>query len=98
MSSRQPLLAARGAGRKFGQTTALEPVELEVHGAEALALVGPNGAGKSTLLSLLAGALEPSTGHIERRSTSASFLNKSQTRLMRRECRTGSGRTPRPVR
>ena len=67
MSSRQPLLAARGAGRKFGQTTALEPVELEVHGAEALALVGPNGAGKSTLLSLLAGALEPSTGHIERR-------------------------------
>ena len=67
MSSPQPLLAARGAGRRFGQTTALEPVELELHAGEALALVGPNGAGKSTLLALLAGALEPSIGLIERR-------------------------------
>jgi ABC-2 type transport system ATP-binding protein len=61
------LLAARGAGRRFGQTIALEPVELELHAGEALALVGPNGAGKSTLLALLAGALEPSLGSIERR-------------------------------
>jgi ABC-type multidrug transport system ATPase subunit len=62
-----PLLAARGAGRRFGRTIALEPVELEVWDGDAVALVGPNGAGKSTLLSLLAGALEPSMGHIERR-------------------------------
>jgi ABC-2 type transport system ATP-binding protein len=62
-----PLLAARGAARRFGQTTALEPVELEVWDGDALALVGPNGAGKSTLLALLAGALEPSAGRIERR-------------------------------
>jgi ABC-type multidrug transport system ATPase subunit len=67
VSSRQPLLTARGAGRRFGKRTALEPAELEVYDAEALALVGPNGAGKSTLLALLAGALEPSTGRIERR-------------------------------
>ena len=66
MSSVQPLLAARGAGRTFGQTTALAPVDLELHGGEALALVGPNGAGKSTLIALLAGALEPSVGGIER--------------------------------
>jgi ABC-2 type transport system ATP-binding protein len=62
-----PLLAARGAGRRFGQRTALEPVELEVWEGDALALVGPDGAGKSTLLSLLAGALEPSMGGVERR-------------------------------
>jgi len=62
-----PLLAARGAGRRFGQTSALEPVELEVWDGDAVALVGPNGAGKSTLLALLAGALEPSVGRIERR-------------------------------
>jgi ABC-type multidrug transport system ATPase subunit len=67
VSSSQPLLAARGVGRKFGQAIALEPVELQIHEGEALALVGPNGAGKSTLLALLAGALEPSTGQIERR-------------------------------
>ena len=67
MTHSSPLLAARGAARRFGQTHALEPVELEVWDGEALALVGPNGAGKSTLLSLLAGALEPSAGTIERR-------------------------------
>jgi ABC-type multidrug transport system ATPase subunit len=64
----QPLLATRGAGRRFGQTTALHPVELELWEGEGLALVGANGAGKSTLLSLLAGALEPSMGRIDRRN------------------------------
>ena len=67
MTHSTPLLAARGAGRRFGQTSALEPVELEVWDGDALALVGPNGAGKSTLLALLAGALEASSGKVERR-------------------------------
>jgi ABC-2 type transport system ATP-binding protein len=67
VSSAQPLLAGRGAGRTFGQTIALAPVDLELHAGEALALLGPNGAGKSTLLALPAGALEPSAGGIERR-------------------------------
>jgi len=67
VSSATPLLAARGAGRRFGHTSALEPVELELWDGDALALVGPNGAGKSTLLALLAGALEASVGKVERR-------------------------------
>ena len=67
MSQGTALLAARGVARSFGRTPALHPVELEIWDGEAVALVGPNGAGKSTLLSLLAGALEPSSGSIERR-------------------------------
>jgi ABC-type multidrug transport system ATPase subunit len=45
---------------------ALEATDLDVRGGETLALIGPNGAGKSTLLSMLAGALEPSEGRVER--------------------------------
>jgi ABC-type multidrug transport system ATPase subunit len=67
VSSRSPLLSARGVARSFGGQVALERTDLELWDGEALALVGPNGAGKSTLLSLLAGALDPSAGHVERR-------------------------------
>jgi ABC-2 type transport system ATP-binding protein len=61
-----PLLAGRGVGRRFGAHVALEPTDIEVGPGEALALVGPNGAGKSTLLAILAGALAPSEGTVER--------------------------------
>jgi ABC-2 type transport system ATP-binding protein len=66
LSTAEPLLRARGAARRFGAQTALEPTDVDVRGGETLALIGPNGAGKSTLLSMLAGALEPSEGRIER--------------------------------
>jgi ABC-2 type transport system ATP-binding protein len=62
----QAVLRARDVARRFGSQIALEPTAIDVHAAEALALIGPNGAGKSTLLALLAGALEPSAGSIER--------------------------------
>jgi ABC-2 type transport system ATP-binding protein len=67
LSTTKPLLAARGAGRRFGSQIALAPTDLDVRDGETLALVGPNGAGKSTLLALLAGALEPTSGHVEGR-------------------------------
>lgn len=60
-----PLLAARGVSRRYGDRIALRECEVELRAGEAVALVGPNGAGKSTLLSVLAGALEPTTGHVE---------------------------------
>ena len=66
MSAAEPFLRARGVARRFGAQVALEPTDIDVRRGEALALIGPNGAGKSTLLSLLAGALEPSAGVVER--------------------------------
>ena len=59
-------LRARGVARRFGAQVALEPTDLDVAPGEALALIGPNGAGKSTLLAILAGALEPSAGTVDR--------------------------------
>jgi ABC-2 type transport system ATP-binding protein len=61
-----PVLRARGVARRFGSQVALEPTDMDVQAGETLALIGPNGAGKSTLLALLAGALQPSAGTIER--------------------------------
>ncbi len=60
------LLAARGVWRAYGARRVLEPCDVELDAGELVALVGPNGAGKSTLLSILAGALDPSGGTIER--------------------------------
>jgi ABC-2 type transport system ATP-binding protein len=60
------ILRARGVARRYGARFALRPTDLELRPAETLALVGPNGAGKSTLLAILAGALEPSDGGVER--------------------------------
>jgi ABC-type multidrug transport system ATPase subunit len=60
------LLAARGVARRFGSRVALLPTDVALAEGEVVALVGPNGAGKSTLLSILAGALEPSEGTVER--------------------------------
>jgi len=65
LTGRAPLLGARGAARRFGARTALEPTDVDVRGGETVGLIGPNGAGKSTLLALLAGALEPSEGTVE---------------------------------
>ncbi|MDX6516895.1 MAG: type transport system ATP-binding protein [Gaiellaceae bacterium] len=61
------LLRAHGIARRFGAAHALEPTDVELRAGETVALIGPNGAGKSTLLSLLAGALPPSKGTLERR-------------------------------
>jgi ABC-2 type transport system ATP-binding protein len=60
------LLTARGVSRAFGRRVALRPTDLTLVDGEVVALVGPNGAGKSTLLAILAGALAPTAGSVER--------------------------------
>lgn len=59
------MLQTRGLSVRFGPTSALEDVSLELRRGEVHAVVGENGAGKSTLLRCLAGALSPTSGHIE---------------------------------
>jgi ABC-type multidrug transport system ATPase subunit len=61
------LIQARGVSRRYGAHVALHETDFHLDAGELVALVGPNGAGKSTLLSVLAGALEPSTGSVELR-------------------------------
>ncbi len=55
----------RGVVKRFGATTALAGVDLEVRGGELLAVLGPNGAGKSTAIALWLGLIEPDAGTVE---------------------------------
>jgi ABC-2 type transport system ATP-binding protein len=59
-----PAVEVRGLGKRFGDTQALEGLELSIAQGEMFALVGPDGAGKTTLLRLLCGILAPSSGSI----------------------------------
>jgi len=52
--------------RRFGATTALAGVTLEVPRGEMFALIGPDGAGKTTFFRLVAGVLAPTSGTVTR--------------------------------
>ncbi len=61
----QPVAALRGVVKRYGDVTAVDGLDLEVHRGELLALLGPNGAGKSSCVSLLLGLLRPDAGRAE---------------------------------
>lgn len=51
-----------GARKRFGDTVALDGLDLQVRNGELLAVLGPNGAGKTTAISLLLGLEQPDAG------------------------------------
>jgi ribose transport system ATP-binding protein len=62
------LLTTRGLAVRYGVTTALHGVDLDIRGGEVHAVVGENGAGKSTLLQVIAGAVPPTAGAVQVRA------------------------------
>lgn len=53
-----------GVSKRFGETTAVDDVTLELTRGETLAILGPSGCGKTTLLRMLAGLETPDQGTI----------------------------------
>ena len=48
-----PALKATGLRKSFGDTVALDGLDLEVAAGSVFALLGPNGAGKTTTVRIL---------------------------------------------
>ncbi|GJF33603.1 ABC transporter ATP-binding protein [Kitasatospora sp. NE20-6] len=57
-------LRLEGVTRAYGAHTALQPLDLTLHGGEFVALLGPSGCGKTTALNCLAGLLPLTGGQI----------------------------------
>jgi ABC-2 type transport system ATP-binding protein len=60
-----PVIAVRGASKRYGPVFALDNVTLDVRPGEIYGLVGLNGAGKTTLIRLILGMVRASAGHVE---------------------------------
>lgn len=57
-------LSAHAVSKRYGSTTALDGVDLEVGAGELVGLLGPNGAGKSTLVKIACGLVRSSGGEV----------------------------------
>jgi len=55
-------IRAEGLVKKYGKTTALDGVDLEVPQGKVVGVLGPNGAGKTTMVRILATLLRPDAG------------------------------------
>ncbi len=62
MSPGEPVVAARGLTKKYGEFLALDGLSLAVGRGEILGFIGPNGAGKTTTIKILVGLVRPTGG------------------------------------
>jgi oleandomycin transport system ATP-binding protein len=56
-------IRAEGLRKRFGDTQALDGVDLSARAGTVLGVLGPNGAGKTTAVRILATLLKPDSGH-----------------------------------
>ena len=61
-SGRPVAVSVRGLVKHFGETKALDGVDLDVHEGTVLGVLGPNGAGKTTLVRCLSTLITPDAG------------------------------------
>lgn len=86
--SRSVAVRCRSVTKEFGygetRSQALRDLDIELLTGELTALVGPSGCGKTTLVSIMAGILQPDTGHVEVFGTRLEKLFGSKSAHFRR--------------
>jgi putative ABC transport system ATP-binding protein len=73
-----------GVRKEYGETKAVDGVDLEIRAGEAVAVMGPSGCGKSTLLNLVAGLDRATAGTVEVHGQDLGALNETGLALFRR--------------
>lgn len=77
-------LSCRGLVRRFGRSTALDGVDLDVSRRETVCLVGPSGGGKSTLLHLIGAMDRPDAGTVTLEGRDVSRMSDRDASRFRR--------------
>ncbi len=86
MPEDEPAVRVRDVRLSYGDTVAVDGVDLTLAAGESIALMGPSGSGKSSLLHCLAGVLLPDSGEVSvlgRRLADSSEAQRSAFRLAR---------------
>jgi ABC-2 type transport system ATP-binding protein len=63
-AEREPAVVMDRVVKRYGDTTALDGLSLDVKRGEMFGLIGPDGAGKTTAIRLMCGLLHPDTGEL----------------------------------
>ena len=84
--SPQIVMEAKGLVKRYGQVTALDGADFELHAGEILAVIGDNGAGKSSLIKALSGATVPDDGEIRLDGQPVLFRTPIEARRAGIEC------------
>jgi putative ABC transport system ATP-binding protein len=79
-----PVLAGSEVVVRFGATTAVAGVDLEVAAHESVAVVGPSGSGKSSLMHCLAGLIVPASGTVQLAGSDLGPCSAEQRAAIRR--------------
>ncbi|MFD8418417.1 ATP-binding cassette domain-containing protein [Streptomyces sp. NPDC059466] len=79
-SGARSAVTVRGLVKHYGETKALDGVDLDVHEGTVLGVLGPNGAGKTTLVRILSTLVKPDSGL----ATVAGYDVLTQPRQLRR--------------
>lgn len=58
------VLQTKDLVKQFGDFTAVDKLNLQIHEGEIFGFLGPNGAGKSTSINMICGLLKPTSGQI----------------------------------